>query len=117
EITEAKLQEIANNFDIVQGITSSRPLTVRPGTYGDLRFSYGFTTEIPDNLPIVGIIDTGVNTIEPFENLVLPTINITGQPDQDQSGHGTLVAGLCIFGSDLPGSIQEEYQAKCQVLP
>lgn len=117
EITEAQLQEIANNFDIVQGITSSRPLTVRPGTFGDLRFSYGFTTDIPDNLPIVGIIDTGVNPIEPFENLVLPTINITGQPDQDQSGHGTLVAGLCIFGSDLPGSIQEEYQAKCKVLP
>ncbi|MFC6861515.1 S8 family peptidase [Zunongwangia atlantica] len=117
EIAEEQLIEISNNFDIVQGITSSRPLTVRPGIFGDLRVSYGFAVKIPQNLPIIGIIDTGVNTIDPFENLVLPTINITAHPNRDQSGHGTLVAGLCIFGGELPTGIQEEYEAKCRVLP
>ncbi|MDC6387906.1 S8 family peptidase [Maribacter sp. PR1] len=117
QLTEGQLHEISDNFDVVQAITSSRPLTVRPGTFGELRMSYGFTTTIIDNLPIVGVIDTGVNTIEPFEGLILPTINITDHPDQDQSGHGTLVAGLCIFGSELPATVQEEYQAKCRVLP
>lgn len=117
ELSSLNLQEISDNFDIVQGITTSRPLTVRPGAFGNLRMSYGFTTKIPENLPIVGVIDTGVNNIEPYKNLILPTINITGQVDRDLSGHGTLVAGLCIFGSELPASIQNEYQAKCRILP
>ena len=117
EISEAQIQEIAANFDIVETITSSRPLTVRPGTFGELRTSYGFNTDIPENLPIIGVVDTGVNRIGPFRDLILPGINITNHPDQDQSGHGTLVAGLCVFGGDLPNSIQEKYQAKCRIFP
>lgn len=117
DINSTDLSKIDANYDIVRAITSSRPLTVRPGAYGTFRTEYGFKTEIPDDLPIVGIIDTGVNIIEPFEGLVLPTINTTPYPHGDQSGHGTLVAGLAIFGTELPQDYKDSYIAKCRVLP
>jgi hypothetical protein len=73
---------------------------------------------IPENLTTVGIIDTGINTIEPFNNLIVDDgINITGETDADHSGHGTLVAGLAIFGQDFSASVEKTYKAKCKVLP
>lgn len=109
---------IEKNFDIIQTITCSRPLSVRPGMFGTLRTDYGFTVNIPRNLPTVGIIDTGVNEIDPFNGLVQsPGLNITGQTNDDHSGHGTLVAGLAIFGAELPASVQSSYTAKCKVFP
>ncbi|GAA3510861.1 hypothetical protein GCM10022393_25620 [Aquimarina addita] len=109
---------IEQNFDIIQSITSSRALNVRPGMLGTLRMEYGFEVRIPENLSTVGIIDTGVNKIDPFNNLIVDDgINITGETDADHSGHGTLVAGLAIFGQELPSSVQDSYLAKCKVLP
>lgn len=116
--TSQTIEKIEENFDIVQSVTSSRAINVRPGMFGSLRMEYGFEVEIPDDLPIVGIIDTGVNQIDPFYRLIEPGgINITNETDDDISGHGTLVAGLTIFGSDLPESVQQSYKAKCKVLP
>ncbi len=109
---------IEQNFDIIQSITSSRALNVRPGMLGTLRMEYGFEVTVPENLATVGIIDTGINTIAPFNNLIVEGgINITGETDADHSGHGTLVAGLAIFGQELPSSVQDSYEAKCKVLP
>lgn len=109
---------IEQNFDIIQSITSSRAINVRPGMLGTLRMEYGFEVIVPDNLTTVGIIDTGVNAIEPFNNLIVKGgINITGETDADHSGHGTLVAGLAIFGQDLPASVEDSYVAKCKILP
>lgn len=118
EASEDTLDTIERNFDIVKTITSTRTLNVRPGLYGTLHTEYGFGVEIPENLPIVGVIDTGVNSLDPFDGLILEDhINITNQTHHDVSGHGTLVAGLAIFGDELPSSIQESYRAKCKVLP
>lgn len=118
EASEDVLNTIERNFDIVKTITSSRVLKVRPGLFGTLHTEYGFGVEIPENLPIIGVIDTGVNSLEPFDGLILEDhINITNQSQHDASGHGTLVAGLVIFGDELPSSIQDSYRAKCKVLP
>lgn len=112
------VNNIEQNFDIIQSITSSRALNVRPGILGTLRMEYGFEVTVPENLSTVGIIDTGINTIAPFNNLIVDGgINITGETDADHSGHGTLVAGLAIFGQELPSSVQDSYEAKCKVLP
>jgi hypothetical protein len=73
------LLSLEHNFDIIQSITSTRAINVRPGMLGTLRMNYGFDVLIPENLTTVGIIDTGINTIEPFNNLVVDDgINITG---------------------------------------
>jgi len=118
ECSSEIIDTIESNFDIVQGITSSRALNVRPGMFGSLRIDHGFEVEVSDNLPFVGIIDTGVNLIAPFNNLIENGgFNITGASNTDISGHGTLVAGLVIFGTDLPASVQDTYKAKCKVLP
>lgn len=112
------LLSIDQNFDIIQSITSTRAINVRPGMLGTLRMNYGFDVLIPENLTTVGIIDTGINTIEPFDNLIVDDgINITGETDADHCGHGTLVAGLTIFGQDFPASVENSYKAKCKVLP
>lgn len=112
------VNSIEQNFDIIQSITSSRALNIRPGMLGTLRMEYGFEVEVPENLSTVGIIDTGINAIEPFNNLIVDGgINITGETDTDISGHGTSVAGLAIFGQDLPSSVDNSYVAKCKVLP
>src|SRR5690554_5158037 len=96
--TEETLLLIDRNFDIVKGMTSSKTAKVRPGIYGNVRFEYGFKVFISEDLPIIGIIDTGVTTIDPFEGLVVGTINLTSSNDTDHTGHGTMVAGLAIFG-------------------
>ncbi|WP_375587785.1 S8 family peptidase [Flagellimonas aurea] len=117
-VSEDNISSIERNFDIVQSISSSRALNVRPGMFGTLRMDYGFEVEVPEKLPIVGVIDTGVDSIEPYRDLIVnETINITGQTDRDFSGHGTLVAGLVIFGTELPLSIKDTYRAKCKILP
>lgn len=118
ELTAESRLYIERNFDIVQAITCSRPLNLRPGTFGTLRTDYGFSVDIPENLTTVGVIDTGVNNIPPFNGLIDTNgINITGQTNNDHSGHGTLVAGLTIFGDDLPAEVQDSYSAKCKVFP
>lgn len=60
------ISDIERNFDIVQSITSSRAINVRPGMLGTLRMEHGFEVEVPENLPTLGIIDTGVNAIGSF---------------------------------------------------
>lgn len=117
QISNDNIIKIEQNFDIIQSITSSRALNVRPGMLGILRMGYGFDVELAENLPTVGIIDTGVNKIDPFNNLVEGGINITEDVDNDHSGHGTLVAGLTIFGSELSHSVKSSYKAKCKVFP
>ena len=61
---------IARNFDIVKAITSTRSLNVRPGEYGNVRRTFGFTVTVPENLTTVAVIDTGVNRIEPLTPLI-----------------------------------------------
>jgi hypothetical protein len=109
---------IEDNFDIVESITSSRALHVRPGTFGPMRVDYGFQVSIPDNLPRVGVIDTGITQISPFNGLIENySYDHTGSGSfNDVVGHGTLVAGLIIFGDELPSSVQSNYIAKAKVV-
>ncbi len=109
---------IADNFDIVRMITSTRALKIRPGAFGVNRREFGFTVTIPENLTTVGIIDTGISLIEPFENILLNTsYDHTGNgPFWDESGHGTMVAGLVILGDEFQMAVKENYSAKAKVI-
>ena len=117
-ISEDKYKIIADNFDIVRMISSARALTIRPGLYGENRREFGFNVNIPDNLTTVGIIDTGISRIAPFQGLVLETtFNHTYFAARwDEVGHGTLVAGIVIFGDEFQLSVKKEYVAKAKVL-
>jgi hypothetical protein len=116
-VSKKIITTIAGNFDIVRLITSAKSVRLRPGMYGELRRDFGFDVNISENLPIVGIIDTGVSTIDPLRN-VFTGINYdhTGKGIHwDESGHGTMVAGLIVFGEDFLKSVKGDYDAKARI--
>ena len=117
-ITKEQNKFIADNFDIVRMITSTRALKIRPGAFGANRREFGFTVDIPENITTVGIIDTGITLIEPFRNVLLNTsYDHTGNGAfWDEAGHGTMVAGLVIFGDEFQIEIKENYSAKAKVI-
>jgi len=117
-INKARTKFIADNFDIVRMITSTRALKVRPGEYGSVRREYGFTVVVPEYLTIVGIIDTGISMIEPLNESILATnYDHTGKGAfWDEAGHGTMVAGLVVFGDEFQETIKESYRAKARLV-
>ncbi|HRG17975.1 MAG TPA: S8 family peptidase [Flavobacterium lutivivi] len=116
QIDKQRIQFLADNFDIIKAITSSRTQKLIPGYNGPIR-SYNFELEIKDNLTKVGIIDTGVEKIEPLQNLIL-TENIDHTNNGafwDEVGHGTMIAGLIVLGDEFYNSIKSSYDAKAKV--
>lgn len=104
--TEDIITEIAKNFDIVLSITSSLATVIKPTQYNLPQRSYGFEIEnSTDDLPIVGIIDTGISDQTPLAPIIIndDTFNITGTSSfvdnvDGGSGHGTGVAALVSLG-------------------
>lgn len=116
-LQQEQVDVIANNFDIVRQITSSRVERRRPGQYGEERRDYGFTVTVPDNVPTVGIIDTGFFRIEPLRPaLANIAYDLTSSaPYVDDTGHGTAVASLVVLGEEFIKEIKAEYQAKAKI--
>jgi len=96
---DQQLLEIADNFDIIQKIQSTPPIRVYPSKYGEFHFDWGFDTEVPDELPIIGIIDTGIRPIIPLNNLIIGSIDFQGKGIH--CNHGTQVASIAAFGKSL----------------
>lgn len=110
-------KKIAENFDIVKSITSSRTENIRPGIVGPVR-EYGFEVDVPKNLTSIGIIDTGISKIAPLEKLILEdSFNHTIYPSSwDEIGHGTMVAGLVALGDDFYLNTNKLHTAKAKIL-
>jgi Subtilase family len=117
-INKARTKFVADNFDIIRMITSTRALKVRPGEYGAVRREYGFTIDSADHLTLVGIIDTGINKIEPLNDIITSAnYDHTGKGSfWDEAGHGTMVAGLVALGDDFQKEIKESYAAKAKLI-
>lgn len=104
--TETLIDEIAKNFDIVLSITSSLATVIKPSELNQPERSYGFEIENSgDDLPIIGIIDTGISNQTPLASIIVndDTFNITGTSAfadnaDSGSGHGTGVAALAALG-------------------
>lgn len=118
EIAKADSKFIAENFDIVRMITSTRALKIRPGQYGLVRREYGFTLNIPGGLTTVGIIDTGISKIEPIRDLIIDSYYDHSAKGAfwDEAGHGTMVAGLIIIGDEFQKAVKNNYDAKAKVM-
>jgi subtilisin family serine protease len=104
--TQEQIQKIVQNFDIIESVTSSAFTTVRPSEFNTVQRQFGFTIQnVDDDLPIVGIIDTGISQHTALAPLIIndTTFTLAGNPLIDQAGrnrlgHGTAVAGLVALG-------------------
>jgi len=100
------VKAIANNFDIVQSITCSLSTVVSPSTYNVVARDYGFEiTNADEDLPLIGIIDTGISMQSPLQSIVIQdnTLSLDGDPlidiaGNNRNGHGTSVAALAALG-------------------
>ena len=121
QINEAQLNEIADNFDIIQSINSITSGIIRPSAFGLPLREFGFTINDPTaNLPIVGVIDSGVSDQTPLANLLIQDaeFNITGSPQfQDNEDHGTAVAGIVALGTKPYPEFRGEYDSDARILP
>lgn len=116
-ISPTNLALIVDNFDIVKTVTSSRIEKIRRSIAGPVK-EYGFTVNVDENIPLVGVIDTGIARIVPFENVTdAVSYNHTAvEAFWDEEGHGTLVSGLIVLGDDFYKEDRAVYDAKAKIL-
>lgn len=107
-LKQEQLVEIINNYDIVLSVTSALSTVVRPTSFNLPERTYGFdVTDGGLDLPIIGILDTGISSLTPLVPIIIDdeTFNLTTShafldEANDGSGHGTAVAALAALGKD-----------------
>lgn len=119
--TELQIKEIANNFDIVQSINSYASGLVRPNAFNLPEKGYGFTIKnTKEDLPIIGIIDTGINSNTPLKDLIVNTdnsLNLTSTSlTIDEANHGTGVATIAALGKRLYPNHIGDFDADAKLL-
>lgn len=113
--TEAlDLEQIIDNFDVVLQVTSGRATIVRPDIFNAPNRAYGFEIAVVDNLPLVGVIDSGIDDRTPLaplivadEDLNLTTTSVREDNVDSGRGHGTAVAALVALGGE---AVRREYR-------
>lgn len=121
--SEEILNEILNNFDMVYATCSGSGSIIRPDAFNLPEREFGFTisTENIDELPIIGIIDSGISNNTPLAPLI---VNPGEDYDLTQTGllfdhadHGTGVAAFATFGNRLIPEYRGEIECDARVLP
>lgn len=103
-IEEEIILEIIDNFDIIQSVNSYSSGLVKPNSYNLSEKSYGFEIIDNDNLPIIGVIDTGIEKNSPLKNILIndDSYNLTkSSPFIDNVDHGSAVATIAALGDKL----------------
>lgn len=62
-IDENTLDELLDNYDIIQQVQGLRHLLIRPDKFGNPQLCDGLHIELIPNAPTVGIIDTGIERV------------------------------------------------------
>ena len=115
------IQEIIDNFDIIHTVNSPLAGIIRPSLFNMPVREFGFEiTNSNDDLPIIGIIDTGISDQTPLAPLIINEANefdITGtNPKIDNADHGTGVAALAALGKSLYPVHIGQYTADAKLL-
>ena len=115
------IQEIIDNFDIIHTVNSPLAGIIRPSLFNMPVREFGFEiTNSNDDLPIIGIIDTGISDQTPLAPLIINEDNefdITGtNPKIDNADHGTGVAALAALGKSLYPAHIGQYTADAKLL-
>ena len=119
-VDEEIILEIIDNFDIIQSVNSYSSGLVKPNSYNLSEKSYGFTINNQnDNLPIIGIIDTGIEKNSPLQNILIDdtSFNLTNSsPLIDNVDHGTAVATIAALGDKLYPNHIGEFESNARLL-
>lgn len=115
--SDQTVKEIVRNFDIVLSVTSALSTRIAPTDFNVAERSYGFEIENSnDELPLIGIIDTGISSITPLAAITLTdeSFNLTQTSVLEDNafnneGHGTAVAALAALGKR---PYKQNYQGK-----
>jgi hypothetical protein len=116
-LSKAETFLLVDNYDNIKSVTSSHIERRKSGIYGQEIRDYGFTVSSSENLPIIGIIDSGVHRIEPLTDFIT-TINIdltNTSANWDSCGHGTAVAGMVVLGQDFLKNNKATYEAHAKI--
>ena len=126
ELYDVKIDQlivIAQNFDVIESITSTLSGIVRPGIYNTPERAFGFEiANSEDDLPLIGIMDTGISMQSPLASITIQDDSFTldGNPlidNCEKHGHGTMVAALAALGrSNHLNSFQGEVNADAKLL-
>ena len=122
ETSDTTLNEILNNFDIIYQSCSGSGAIIEPDTYNTPKRTYGFEiSNDPENLPIIGIIDTGISKDTPLAPVLIDPgekYDLTGTGlFVDNADHGTGVASFATLGyKPIPG-YQGSFEADARLLP
>jgi len=120
-ITFENLIEIIDNYDIVFTVNSPISGIVKPSPFGLEIKEYGFDiSNFNDDLPIVGIIDTGISNLTPLAPLIINNGNefdlTSTDPKIDNADHGTAVAAITSLGKNFYKSSIGAIEADCKLL-
>jgi hypothetical protein len=121
--SEDILHEILDNFDMVYATCSGSGAIIRPDAFNLPAREFGFTISNAnlDDLPIIGIIDSGISNTTPLEPII---VNPGENFDLTQTGlffdnadHGTGVAAFAALGNRLIPNYRGEVECDAKVLP
>ncbi len=120
-LSQTQIAEIADNFDIIQSINSLSAGVIRPNRFNMPERSFGFTITNPDEeLPIIGVIDTGISNQNPLGPIIIndAQFDLTGtSPVIDNANHGTSIGALAALGSRLIPNHLGDFEADAKLLP
>lgn len=121
-ITEDTFRLILNNFDFIYASCSGSGAVISPGRFNTPLRDFGFEiTNSNEQLPIIGVIDSGVSNQTPLIELL---IGVNGEFDStgtgsfnDNTDHGTGVAAFAAFGKKLLPGYRGRVEADAKILP
>ncbi|MFH6994424.1 S8 family peptidase [Flavobacterium sp. FlaQc-48] len=120
KVDEETIIEIVDNFDVIQSVNSYSSGFVRPNIYNLTEKSYGFEIINSDvNLPIIGIIDTGIENKSPLNTIIIndASYNLTNTSSFiDNVDHGTAVATIAALGDKLYPNHLGNFEADAKLL-
>lgn len=114
------ITEICDNFDIILSVNSASTAKVTPGKFGEVERDYPFIVESDENIPVIGIIDTGISNLTPLKNIIVNEGNSYDRfghnPLLDNVGHGTSVAAFAALGTFIATEPKGIVQADAKLL-
>ncbi|RTQ53268.1 S8 family peptidase [Hymenobacter gummosus] len=119
-VTDTHVDAIARNFDIVHTISSFSYGVIRESAFGVAVRDFPFSVNAPtEDLPIIGVIDTGVSSHTPLAPLIVATDYTVpgGDAAVDTHGHGTSVAAFAALGKKIIGAVRGRLDADARILP